>query len=94
MKQHRFDLSVNDTVFGEVTYSCEQFGTELTAVQNTCGRFVGWNDGNTENPRVISVMSDTAFVAVFESMGYSESIIAEICEGETYTDNGFNVSEA
>lgn len=91
---YSLDLSVNDTAFGEVTYSCGQFGTELTAVQGVCGRFIGWNDGNTENPRVVSVMSDTAFVAVFESMGYSESIIAEICEGETYSDNGFEESEA
>ena len=66
----------------------------LTVMPNACSSFVSWNDGNTDNPRTITVISDTTFTAMFESIDYSREITAAICEGSTYTENGFNVSEA
>lgn len=37
----------------------------ISAEANIGYRFVQWNDGNTNNPRVVNVVSDTTFRAVF-----------------------------
>ena len=66
----------------------------LTAVPNSCSRFVSWTDGNTENPRTITVVSDTTLTAMFERVDYAGSITAAICEGSTYAWNGSDISEA
>ena len=66
----------------------------LTAMPNSCSRFVSWTDGNTENPRTITVISDTTLTAVFERVDYAGSITAAICEGSTYAWNGSDISEA
>ena len=66
----------------------------LTAMPNSCSRFVSWTDGNTENPRTITVVSDTTLTAVFEGVDYAGSITAAICEGSTYAWNGSDISEA
>ena len=63
-----FELSVsaNDEAYGRVeveNHSCES--KTLTAIANNGYEFTGWNDGNTENPRTVTVTSDTAFVAIF-----------------------------
>lgn len=46
-----------------------QHGTsiQLTANPNYGYKFVKWDDGNTENPRVVSVADAQRFIAVFES---------------------------
>ena len=92
-----FDLSVaaNDDSFGSVsvveTQSCNV--RTLTATPSSCKSFVAWNDGNTDNPRIVTITSDTSFTAIFESV-ISNDITAAICQGETYAENDFNVSEA
>ena len=93
-----FDLSVaaNDDSFGSVsvveTQSCNV--RTLTATPSSCKSFVAWNDGNTDNPRTVTITSDTSFTAIFESGEISNDITASICQGSAYTENGFNVSEA
>jgi hypothetical protein len=37
----------------------------IAAIANTGYRFVQWNDGNTQNPRTITVTQDTVFTAEF-----------------------------
>ena len=37
----------------------------ITADQENGGRFLGWNDGNTDNPRTVRVVSDTTFIATY-----------------------------
>ncbi len=66
----------------------------MTATPEACYRFVAWNDGNTNNPRTIRVTQDTTLIANFERAVYTQEIHHAICEGTTYTENGFNVSEA
>ena len=63
-----FDLSVsaNDEAYGRVeveTQSCNV--RTLTATPNNGYEFTGWNDGNTENPRTVTITSNTAFTAIF-----------------------------
>ena len=43
----------------------------MTATANEGYEFTGWNDGNTENPRTVSLTSDTAFMAIFTASGSS-----------------------
>ena len=66
----------------------------MTATPESCYRFVAWNDGNTNNPRTIRVTQDTTLTANFERAVYTQAISHVICEGTTYAENGFNVSEA
>ncbi|MBQ8045278.1 MAG: T9SS type A sorting domain-containing protein, partial [Bacteroidales bacterium] len=60
--------SANDSM-GIVSGSGEYvFGTEvtITATPNEGYRFVSWNDGNTDNPRTITVTEDATYIATFE----------------------------
>ena len=43
----------------------------LTATANEGYEFTGWNDGNTENPRTVTLTSDTTFMAIFTASGSS-----------------------
>ncbi|MEE1189574.1 MAG: hypothetical protein UHN41_02270, partial [Bacteroidales bacterium] len=67
---------------------------QISAVANPCYEFVSWNDGNTDNPREFTLTKDTVFTALFEEIEFDTELSATICEGQVYTDNGFNVSEA
>ncbi len=63
-----FELSVsaNDEAYGRVeveTQSCEV--ATITATPNEGYEFTAWSDGNTENPRTVTITSDTAFMAIF-----------------------------
>ena len=67
------------TVLGSGEY---EFGTEvtITAIPNQGYRFVSWNDGNTDNPRTITVTEDATYIAIFEeSVGIeSRDILSEL----------------
>ena len=69
-----FELSVsaNDEAYGRVeveNHSCES--KTLTAIANNGYVFSRWNDGNTENPRTVTITSDTTFMAIFTASGSS-----------------------
>ena len=88
--------SANDLTAGSVDISigerCDQ--RILTATPESCYRFNVWSDGNRSNPRIITLTQDTAFTAYFDRAVYTQAISHAICEGTSYTKNGFNVSEA
>ena len=70
--------SANDsmgTVSGGGEYA---FGSEVTitatAAEGYC--FVNWSDGDTNNPRIITLTSDTAFVAYFALNNYTVTVIS------------------
>ena len=58
-------VTVNDATMGSATYTLDGNTAVLTATPNEGYEFTGWNDGNTENPRTVTVTSDTAFMAIF-----------------------------
>ena len=58
-------VTVNDATMGSASYTLDGNTAVLTATPNEGYSFVIWNDGNTENPRTVTVTSDTAFVAIF-----------------------------
>ena len=60
----------------EATVKCGQTVT-LTPSPATGYHFVRWQDGNTDNPRVIEISSETAlfdYVAVFEANSYTLTV--------------------
>ncbi|MBO6051680.1 MAG: choice-of-anchor J domain-containing protein, partial [Bacteroidales bacterium] len=65
------------TVSGGGTYTAGAV-VELEAHANPGYRFTGWNDGNTENPRSFTVMSNASYTASFADLG----------SGELHYDNG------
>ena len=86
--------NVNNSFFGSVTVEGECYSATLTATANVGYAFLSWNDGNTENPRIVNLTSDTSFVANFIVSGINTEITATICQGQVYNEQGFNVSEA
>ena len=91
---YNVEVSVNDETFGSVAVESDCSTGTLTATASDCYEFLRWNDGNTENPRLVSLTSDTAFTAIFSEVIHNTIINASINPGETYTEYGFNASEA
>lgn len=61
------------TVTGGGSYTYGQTAT-LTATANTHYHFVQWNDGNTQNPRMLTVMSDASYIATFAGDNYTLTV--------------------
>ena len=63
-----FELSVsaNEEAYGSVEVETQSCNVKtLTAIANEGYSFLTWSDGNMENPRTVSLTSDTAFMAIF-----------------------------
>jgi hypothetical protein len=87
-------VTANNSTFGSASVINYCYTSTITAIARNCYQFVSWNDGNTENPRIVNVSSDTSFTAIFDSIVFDTTINATINAGETYAENGFNESEA
>ena len=86
-------VSANDEAYGRVeveNHSCES--KTLTAIANEGYEFTAWNDGNTENPRTVSITSDTAFMAIFTEAVSTPTITLTVNDetmgSATYTLDG------
>ena len=69
-----FELSVsaNEEAYGSVEVETQSCNVKtLTAIANNGYVFSRWSDGNMENPRTVSITSDTAFMAIFTASGSS-----------------------
>ena len=75
--QYTITVTANDPAMGSVsgggTYD-EGSVITLTATPNSGYRFMCWNDGNTDNPRTVTVTADMSFTAYFEADGGTEGI--------------------
>ena len=65
----------------------------LTATPNACYQFSQWNDGNTDNPRTITVTGDSTFTATFVPATLTGSETVAACNnyawgGTTYRTSG------
>ncbi len=62
--------ATNGTVTGGGTFD---YGTnhQLTATPNECYQFTQWTDGNTNNPRTITVTGAATYTAEFEKIKYT-----------------------
>lgn len=87
-------VNVNDPLMGsaEGSGSFEKYTKRtIKAVPNDGYHFIQWNDGNTDNPRIISLTQDTTFTAQFAINQYSISVTCNpqqgFIEGESGTFN-------
>ena len=64
------------TVSGSGSYD---YGAEIqiSAIATEHHHFVQWNDGNTENPRAITVTEDATFIAEFAIDQFTVSVVSE-----------------
>ena len=78
-QQFLITVSANDTTRGRVegggTYYLGETAT-LTATANEHYYFAQWSDGNTSNPRVVTVTGDMTYTAVFEPVMYTVTLTA------------------
>ena len=85
-------VTVNDATMGSATYTMDGNTAVLTATPNEGYRFLTWNDGNTENPRTVTVTSDTAFTAIFAETETTPTITVTVNDvtmgSATYTMDG------
>ncbi len=81
------DAGEGGTVTGTGVYA---EGAEVTieAIPDAGRVFVEWNDGNTDNPRTITVTQDSAFVAEFEASDITCTLSVTGIEGGSVTAGG------
>ncbi len=61
---------------------------ELKATANLGYTFIRWNDGSTENPRTITVMADTTYIANFHHDEYEIKVLCQPENGGTVSGGG------
>jgi uncharacterized repeat protein (TIGR02543 family) len=67
----------------------------LTATANSGYQFQGWDDGNTENPRTITVTSSETYTAIFSEVGVTMySVTADVSPANAGTVDGVGTFEA
>ncbi len=89
------NVEVNNEEWGHVEVDEGCGNATLTAVaDNDCSDFWRWSDGNSDNPRVINVSSDTSLTAIFTDPVFDTTIHATIAQGETYLLNGQELSQS
>jgi len=85
-------LTVNDETMGSASYTMDGNTAVLTATPNEGYSFLTWSDGNTENPRTVTITSDTAFMAIFTEAVSTPTITVTVNDATmgsaTYTMDG------
>ncbi|MCR5445779.1 MAG: hypothetical protein K6E96_08930, partial [Bacteroidales bacterium] len=78
-QQFQITVNANDTTRGSVEGSGNYYLGEsaiITATANEHYYFAQWSDGNTSNPRVVTVTGDMTYTAVFEPVMYNLTVAA------------------
>ena len=81
---NRYTITVesSNTAMGTVSESgTYDYGTEIqiSATAYDGNMFASWDDGNTENPRTITVVADAIYIASFvPTVGIDENVVYEI----------------
>ena len=93
---YNVEVSVNDETFGSVAVESDCSTGTLTATANEGYVFISWNDGNTDNPRMVTLTSDTSFTAIFAAIDESSlSEDAEVAKNRCFPNpiRGFAIVE-
>ncbi len=74
-----FTLTITDTPESTTYTKAVNAGSSytLTAQEDDCHTFVRWSDGNTDNPRTVTVTADASYTAEFEEKQYTVTVQAE-----------------
>ncbi|MBQ6276932.1 MAG: leucine-rich repeat domain-containing protein [Bacteroidales bacterium] len=86
-QQYTITVLSNNDAYGSVTgggtYD-ESSDVIIMAMPNQGYRFVSWNDNITDNPRTITVTSDSTFVANFEAEQVQQFTITVLSNNDAY----------
>lgn len=95
--RYHIDLSSNNYDFGWVSGDTMVVWPDSTATFQAVPYdgyvFSKWSDGNTDNPRTVTVQQDMAFTAIFKPFKYTITVVAEdptmgtVMGGGTYSPN-------
>ena len=69
-KRHTLYVFSDNATAGSVSGGCSFYNDTTVTIRATANsgyRFTRWNDGNTNSSRVVTVKSDTTFIAYFEA---------------------------
>lgn len=69
INRHMLTVSVNDTLMGNAAGSGEYDYLSQATISATAAEhhhFVQWSDGNTSNPRLVTIRGDIEYTAIFE----------------------------
>ena len=69
------DTAIHGNVSGSGNYNYLSSRT-ITATANYGYHFTHWSDGNTSNPRIITLTQDTSFTAYFEKNSYTVTVLS------------------
>ena len=74
-----FTLTITDTPEGTSYTKAVNAGSSytLTAQEDDCHHFVQWSDGNTSNPRTVTVTADATYTAVYDTEQFTVTVQAE-----------------
>ena len=74
-----FTLTITDTPEGTSYTKAVNAGSTytLTAQEDDCHHFVQWSDGNTQNPRTVTVTADATYTAVYDTEQFTVTVQAE-----------------
>lgn len=89
--KYRAVVTANDYNMGTVNKEtdCEKNTVIATAIANNKYKFVQWSDGNTDNPRTITLTQDTTLVAEFAELpSYSVTLNGRYLRGDIYNEKG------
>ena len=74
-----FTLTITDTPESTAYTKSVNAGSSytLTAQEDDCHHFVRWADGNTQNPRTVTVSADATYTAVYDTEQFTVTVQAE-----------------
>ena len=80
---HHVNLNATEGGSAQITATdCESNSVTIEANPTDCNRFKQWSDGNTENPRTLTLTRDIALTAEFEAPKYyTVKIYGEMLSG-------------
>jgi len=67
-------LKASDCEASNVITCIKDQPLRITATDSECSKFVCWSDGKTENPRLVSINSNSTLIAIFEKIQFNVSI--------------------
>ena len=86
--KYSITYNVNIREAGSVQIPENECGDVITAIPNYGYHFDKWSDGNTDNPRTITLTQDTAFVANFALNQYSIAVNCDKAYGRVEGETG------
>lgn len=91
INSYTITANANNSAWGTVTgggsYNYNATAT-LTATPEAHYHFVSWSDGNTQNPRYITVTESASYTAIFAIDQHLITVVANPSEGGTVTGGG------